>query len=577
MNKSLLLGALALFGGIVAHALPTTPKSYENQYVTCISPDGKYIASEMYGTVVITDLETGTAYTYEGDGEYIEYSTGDGNCWSSNGILAATTHTNGSATYWQNGSWQQLPNPQSRSVYTKAVNNDGTVIIGAGGVVAADHAPNELYNVPLIWTRGDDNNWTIEVLPYPVIDFSGRTPQGLIPISVSEDGTKIAAQLIDYSGYFITPMMLTKGDDGTWTYADWGGKIINTDGIIFPEFDEDNPPIDPASHPEDYMSDEEMRTDYLIDYEDWQSNPQDFDYPYPEDYMTSADLEKYNEDILKFNVEAEKWNASLELFFEKFYQLFDTSLQVTFNNSYITPDGEYVVTTASRTEVMDPEDPSSDVTYKEPILMKSDSYEKCPMDGVDAMFASAIAADGSIIAYADEVNRHAYIKPIGKDWQSLYNFLQDNTDDATYDWMLENICHTFDATDAYGNTISYVDEPLLGVTVCTPDLSVFASNALNTWDLTSPIEYYSYVIPTPKATLGVKAVSAADNSLILTAAKGGILKVNEPAHIEVYDLQGRLVFKADTLNDTVNTGLANGIYTVKATSGSSTAVVKALF
>lgn len=577
MVKNLLIGAFALFGGISAYALPTAPKTYANQYVTCISPDGKYIASEMYGTVVITDLETGTAYTYEGNGEEIEYSTGDGNCWSANGVMVGNNRSSGSATYWQNGQWQQLPNPQGRAVFTKGVNKDGSVIVGSGSVVTADNAPKELFKVPMVWTRGESNNWTAEVLPYPTEDFSGRTPQGMVPISVSADGTKIAAQLIDYSGFFITPVMYTKGTDGSWTYANWGGKIINTDGIIFPDFDEDNPPVDPAAHPQDYMTDKELRDEYLMAYEDWQSNPQDFDYPEPEDYMTSADLEKYNEDVLKFQEEAAEWNANLELFFEKFYQLYDTSLQVSFNNALMTPDGEYVVTTASRTVMMDPTDPTSDVTFKEPIMMSANSFEKCDLEGVDALFASAVAADGTIIAYSDEINRHAYIKPAGKEWQSLYAFLQDHTDEATYNWMLDNICHTFDADDAYGNTISYVDEPLLGVTVCTPDLSVFASNALNTWDYADNTEYYSYVIPTPDATLGVKAASAVGNNLTLTAAKGGVLNVSESARIEVYDLQGRLVFKANAAAGTVNTGLSSGIYTVKATANNSVAIIKAMF
>lgn len=576
MKKSLLISSLVLMAGASAFALPSVPKTYADQYVTCISPDGRYIASEMYGTVVITDLDSGTTYTYESNGDIVEYYTGDGNCWSSNGLMAGTTSSNGSATYWQNGDWHQLPNPQGRAVFTKAVNNDGTRIVGVGSVVKSDNAPDELYNVPMIWTLGDDNTWTAEVLPYPTKDFTNRTPQGMTPVSISADGTKIAAQLIDYSGRFITPVMYTLGADGKWTYADWGGKIINTDGIVFPDWDENNPPVDPASHPQDYMTDSDLRTDYIIAYEDWQSDPQNFDYPEPENYMTDADLEKYQEALLKYGEEAAKWNAEMDLFFSEFAKVYDQSLQINFNNAYITPDGTYVVSTASRTVIMDPMDPASDVTYKEPVLMMANSHESLPMTGVDAIFASAIAADGTIIAYSEETNRHGYIKPFGKPWQSLYSFLQDNTDAATQDWMIENICHTFDTTDIYGETISYVDEPLLGVTTCTPDLSVVAANALNTWDLADATEYYSYVIPTPKATLGVKNI-AAESNLHLNTRKGGVIEINDAARVEVYDLQGRLVFNANASAGTINTGLQNGIYTVKTTANGSTAIVKAMF
>ncbi|MCM1320137.1 MAG: T9SS type A sorting domain-containing protein [Muribaculaceae bacterium] len=571
MKKSLLWGAMALLGAASAQALPTAPSMYANQYITCISPDGRYTGSEMYACVFINDLLTGQTYEYYGDDMYQGYGTGSGNCWSATGIMVGCTKYNGDPAYWENGEWHLLPNPQNRAVFMRAITPDGNVALGVARTIKADNVHSELFDIPILWTRNADGSWADpEILPFPTTDFTGRAPQGLFPISISDDGTKIACHLRDYSGFFPSPMMLVKGTDGKWSYTEWGGKFINKKDRTFPFWDEDNPPVDPMSHAQDYISDEEDRTSYIMDYEDWLSDMQGFQYPEATDYMSAADLAKFNEDVEKYQDEAAKWNADLEKFFEAFSYVAEESDVVTFNNAFITPDGSVVASTATTKYWPDPADDSYFLEESGPIWIYSDHFERC--EGVDGYTASAIAADGSMLVSAGSNPR---IVRKGREPQDLYKFMQDNSDEATNDWLYENVCHTFDMVTESGYTYSYVDQPMLGVACCTPDLSVIAFNALNSWDYNDPVEYYSYVVPTPNASLGVKAVNAAESTLTVKAAKG-VIEVNEPANIEVFDLQGRLVFKAEA-NGAVSTDLNNGIYTVRASNAAGSKVVKAMF
>lgn len=571
MKKSLLLGALVLAGAAAAQALPTAPKTFTNQFITCISPDGRYTGSEMYACVFINDLETGQTYEYYGDDMFSGYGTGEGNCWSATGIMVGTTTYNGDPAYWENGEWHHFPNPENRAVFMRAITPDGNAAIGVARTLKSDNLHSELFDIPMLWTRNADGTWSDpEILPFPLEDFTGRAPQGLFPISISDDGTKIACQLRDYSGFFPSPYMLTKGDDGKWTYAEWGGKFINRANITFPEWDEDNPPVDPAAHAQDYISNEEDRISYLMDYEDWLSDMQGLPYPEPTDYMSDADLQKYNEDIVKFQDEATKWNADLEKFFEAFSKVSDSSEVVTFNNAFISPDGSMVASTGTVKDFPyeDDDDYFTEDTY--PILIHANHYDKA---GPMGYTACAIAADGTVLSASGTM---AFITKPGKEPEDLFNFLRVNTNEATYDWMMDNICHTYEITTESGYTYSYVDQPVLGVACCTPDLSVIAFNALNIWDLSDNAEYYSYVIPTPEATLGVKSVLTSDSDLQVKAVKG-IIEVSEAAAIEVFDLQGRLVFKANASAGTIDTGLQNGIYTVRASNAAGTKTLKAIF
>lgn len=168
----------------------------------------------------------------------------------------------------------------------------------------------------------------------------------------------------------------------------------------------------------------------------------------------------------------------------------------------------------------------------------------------------------------------------GADWVPLYDFIKANADEETCNWMKENILHTFDFPNpSTGETMSFVDEPMLGKPCASDDLKTFASYMENWWgtnyDDPDYAYSYGYVIPAVNAT-SVKGVNA-ENALSLKALRGGIIVLSEAADVEVYDLQGRRVFSAKGINGNIATGLECGIYTVKATNGTDAKVLKVRF
>ncbi|MCM1005952.1 MAG: hypothetical protein NC402_06635 [Prevotella sp.] len=576
MKKFLLLGALALASASTAMALPKAPEVYANQYIYAISPNGRYAVSEMFGNVVITNLETGTVYEYYADGEKY-YGVGSGNCVSSNGIIVGSVIENGGdPSYWQNGQWKSLPNPDNRNIYMRCISADGSVAVAIADVIPSDNAPAGMMYVGVVWNLGEDGKWSNPVtLPFETVDFSGRVPQGESPISIADDGKTIAAQFIDYTGFFLKPIVYTQDSEGKWSYKNWGGKLINPTDLKFPEFDEDNAPVDPASHVTDYMSDPEKKAAYEEAYANFLTDYQN--YPEPTDYMTEEDLKNYDAAVLAYNEAAEKYNTEWEAFYTQFSKMYDTSALLTYGQAFITPDAKYVLSTNTRS-MEDPDDPFNILETQSPILMQAESAEYLTLEGADYLYASALAADGTVLAYNEDSVVEAYIKPAGKEWQTLYSFFVSNTEEAQHEWLKENLCHTFDSMNwITGESISYVDQPVMGVTCCTPDLSLIAATAENVWDYENdPVSYYSYIIPTPSAALGVNGV-AAEGDFILKAGKGGIVEVSESAQVLVYDMQGRLVFSANDVIGAVATGLEDGLYTVKATNASGGKVLKAMF
>lgn len=116
---------------------------------------------------------------------------------------------------------------------------------------------------------------------------------------------------------------------------------------------------------------------------------------------------------------------------------------------------------------------------------------------------------------------------------------------------------------------------MLGFSCASDDLSIFASSVDTLWDLQDENYSYGYIIPlTGDSAVGTVA---SDGNISLKALPGAVLALSGKTDVEVYDMQGRRVFAAKDAEGNINTGLASGIYTVKATYGSDSCVIKALF
>lgn len=581
MRKFLLFSSAALMGVASAMALPTAPKVLPMQNITKMSPDGRYVVVEAYGSMEIIDLETDKTYIYTAGAEFDEeqYTSGNGRAWSSNGIMVGCTTTIGTPDYWQNGEWKSLPNPDNRQIYLTGINTDGTMICGTVSVIPSDNYPSDLLIVPAYWTLNDNGEWSEpQFLPFPMLDFTGRVNMYVYAHVISADGKTMFGHTKDYSGFRSFPIVYELGEDGKWSYRTVADDLVNPSKYEFPEYpSEDDLPEFPE--PTNYMNAEQLE-DYNDALANYRENGWDPDlYPEVYDYMTDEMWAKYQEDKVAYDQKAQEYNEKIEAFFTMFYKALDETPDFMMNIIHMDDNATMGVMSQSHKIYEDPDDPWSPVTeYVSPMVfdLKNDTHQLASLEGYDKLNITAMTTNGVMLAAGDNLGATAFIKFPGKDWQDLYDFLKANTTEETGKWMEENLVHTFSFIDQMeGTTQEYKDYKMIGHACCSDDLSLFASAIDNAWDFDDENYTYGYIIPTTYAS-GVK-LTAADSSLKVKAMAGGVIAVSECADIEVFDMQGRRVFNANNAVGDIATGLEAGFYTVKATSGDNTTVVKARF
>ncbi len=111
MKKFLLLSGLALLSvsawgeGYIRTVAPDLA-------VTHISPNGRYVVSQVYGYVEIFDLHTGTKHDYYGnEDEGTEYTFGMGNAMSDQGIGVAQPRSTATLVSGTTASGSVCPSP----------------------------------------------------------------------------------------------------------------------------------------------------------------------------------------------------------------------------------------------------------------------------------------------------------------------------------------------------------------------------------------------------------------------------------------------------------------------------------
>lgn len=579
MRKSLLLGSVVILGATTMQALPTAPQSLPKQTITKISPDGRYVVCEEYGVMMITDLETDNQYVYgpESESDMHFYTSGHGKAWSDNGIMVGNTMYDGCPEYWQNGEWHTLPYNADRTIYLTGINADGSMICGIGSVLASDNLDTLVDVVPMIWTLGEDGNWSQPViLPYPEIDFTGRPNQYVYAHVISDDGKTIFGHTHDYSGRFNFPILYEKDEKGEWSYRMVAEELINPNHYEFEdpgEFDMMQP------NPETYMNDEQLE-----DYHDaleayYASGYQQEYYPDVYDYMTDEMYARYQEDLAFYETKAMEFNELLEKFYINFDKLTYEQPLFSMNVAYMDGKGTMAAMRQDRIVFDDtsiPEGPSQ--SFCNPYIFDLTTGESAPalIEGVDKFTPTAMTSDGTLLAYGGKLASEAYIKLRDKEWLPLYDYIRSKASEEVKSWMEENICHSFTYMDTdTGMAETYENLPMLGFSCASDDLSIFASSVDTLWDLQDENYSYGYIIPlTGDSAVGTVA---SDGNISLKALPGAVLALSGKTDVEVYDMQGRRVFAAKDAEGNINTGLAGGIYTVKATYGSDSCVIKALF
>lgn len=568
MKKFLLLGAASL---LAVSASAIEPKMYYNTQVTALSPDGKYLISEMEGTFTLLNLETGKTVSFERDPYAADgYTAGQGSTFSKDGIFAGSTPEG--AAYFKDNEWHQLVAPTTEfSNYAQGISPDGSVIVGITGLakMSVDDAAVPM-QVPVIWERQSDGTFAEGViLPYPDKDFSGRVPQYVTALCVSDDNNKIFGQVQDYSGSMTGLIIYSRGTDGKWDYK-YFTDMLNPNKLVFPEYPGECPN---CPQMEDYMTPEEMEA-YQKAVSEYYSGERT-EWPEYSEFASAEEIEAFNTAYAAWEAVRDEWQTKNDAYMEVFYQCMEDGYGIIFNSLKLSSDGKQIMSSVEKSY----EDPDSWFGYSTsytPVLIDTETgeFELKPDKNV---LATAIAADGTIFGFVEGYARTAMVyTPDAEEPITLLEYYKaKNLETAT--WIEENMLHDIEGMDPETyEPVTIEGVECTGCPYVTPDLSVIATAVPNAWNFYDESYVYTYVLPGIPAS--VKGIAGDATSVRISSLSGGRLLISGgSSDIDVYDANGRHLFSAKNATGVVETGLGSGVYVVKASSADSAKALKALF
>lgn len=493
MKKILSLATLAFMATSFLHA--QTPEIHPGEAFSGISPDGKYVVSVVYEVVTIHDRAKDLKY------EYVEsYRVGNGNAISNTGIVVGQSIED-VAQYWKDGEWFDIKSAATRNM-SKAdgITPDGTRIVGAVSPESFTGGYDGLMLTPCYWdVQADGTIGDFNALPYPEKDLSGRIPQYITAIRVSDDGKTIAGQIMDYGGMVCQPIIYRQNEDGEWSYTLIHNELFHPEGIVLPE--DPGEWEDEFPQPEAFMG-EEALADYnkaMEEYwETWENMPN------AEDYMTEEETAAYQAALAVYNDWEQKWTA----FSEAYTQLVQAVPSFTFNNVLLSNDGKTYVSSKQSGDFF------SGYTYVPSVFnLENDTYK---VNEGQSLIITSMTADGTLLAQKpaswENPTAEACILPAGSnEFVSLYDyFVTANPDLAA--WMEENLTHTvidYDFDENWDLVPSGSHEIMAtGIPFANADLSVIVLGVENSWDYENdPCVAYGYVLYTNYKSTSVNAVN----------------------------------------------------------------------
>lgn len=562
MKKVLLLSAVVAMSAAAVNAIE--PQVLENVSINKLSPDGNLAVSDMNGVVTIFDFANDKTYEYGMDEEtYISYTTGLGNAISSTGIIVGGKGDENPA-YWENGEWKMLPVSEVNGVYgVNGISADGSVMCG----IVPSTTTGATTILPAIWTRNADGSYSdYKILPHPSKDFSGRDPQHITAVCISNDGKTIAGQIQDYSGMIPQPIVYRMNDKNEWEYELIHPEMINVSNVEFPEWSPE--PYRPE--PEDFMTPENLAA-YEEAYQTYIQNGYKPDLmPYPSEYMTPEEIAAFEEAAAIYNEWLEKDNAIGDIV----WSLPDEGAAMfVYNNVALSGNGKYYGTTAQF--IIDGE-------YKYmPIIfdLETGDFTKHSTDkdiSITFVADNGNALAGTVMDFFSISPMQAYALKSGEDtFVPLIDFLAYSP--VTVDWMKKNMSHDGVATGEYDEEGSLILEDnymITGMPTANADMSVIAtSTSSDLWDIDNweKPAAYSYLLTPGLNPTGI-ALPVGGANLAIAIVDGAIMLNGDAASVAVYDLNGRLVMNVANPGAKVETTLASGFYIVKAVAANGEAV-----
>lgn len=546
MKKSLLFLSASI--ALASYAGTTEPQIWFGEAMSGISPDGNWIAGLIAdGSVIIRELSTGDEWLYISDGGNRNYYVGHGLPVSNNGVVVGSTTTS-NAAYWENGKWTVLPTPDPGLISNAvSITPDGGIICGGIGVapMAADTESTMMF--PALWFRQSNGKYGDPfVLPHPDLDITGRVPQYITAIAISEDGKTVAGQLMDYAGGACEPIIYTCSADGEWSYTLLGRDLLNPTGIKFPEW--------PGSLDDDilmptqewYMTPEQIEA-FVEAFNEWDNTGTP---PRYEDFMTPEAIEEYQKDMKEYLEILLPWQEKFNTFMDVYRQYLGRSASFGFNNGRLSPDGKYYVTTAGG---VTPDGSSRNGRY--PVIFDTTTGNYSVLNSNYAVNVNYVASDYTILGSrtdggGDTGTIRAYIFPQMEPGGMFIEEWMKEKNPAVYDWMEQKLYQ--DVIVGVGTVTEYEIEPMFctGIPVGTPDMKYILTNNFTSSWLDDPGQDYVSVLLTTEYI-----PSSGDNAV------NEILAGKEYVSFEIYDLSGKLILTTGSMN---GLNIQEGIYIVKA-------------
>lgn len=604
MRKSLLLGSAASIIALNAAAQTPKPTQIEECLVMTTSPDGFMgLSDDELGTVIIVDYKTDQMHYLEPETEEFPdgtirftkvYSRGMGNCLSNTGIaLISTTDARSDGSYWDNGEIKKVSRPEGSENFLmlNGITADGTRICGSAGagMTTSDEVACMAY--PVVWTRGADGEFSeFTMLPVPKYDFTGRVPQMVTAISISDDGKTIGGQVWDYFGMIAEPIVYTQDDKGEWSYRmiepifyghEWpenpgepptepdptdfmseaGLKAYNdainaynngTASLPMPDpqqflsideyiaYLEAMDGWDPAETPfppsaTDFMTEEELEAyNKAVEYY-WEHYN---DYPVAENYMTKAEYDEYAAAVNAYNEAYKQYFLKFEKFQAEYSKFISELPQFDKNNVFVSGNGRYFATTSVlhnseatpyRYDLEKTGDPDR---YDEDIYITYVNSEGIMMGGAP-LFAFTRTAkildaeSNSFISVSD------YIK--GKSIE-------------LHTWVMDNA-------------------PSIGTPSGAQDLSII-------WGWTNDGMYATNILPVSANGSGISSPASEGAFSMRTEDDGTLYFTGTPSSVIISDINGANVFNAENPGLSVSPRLSGGLYIVKATGKNGSVIIR---
>ena len=532
MKKILLLSGMTAVGLAAMAADVPEPQVYNDAYFYSMSANGQWAVSQTQAGIRIFNLATGHIDDYMTEDIYM-YSCGIGKCISDNGIMVGSTDSM-NPEYWKDGEWNVLEVTDDATDVSlcNAITADGSRICGSIGVGGISYDGDALMQAPCIWNAEGDAYGEPVMLPYPELDFTGRVPQYVTAVDISDDGKKVIGQVMNATGMISYPILYTENENGEWSYEIIHPELLMPEGMVYPEYPGDGPRMPQA---EDYMTPEaKAKYDEAVQ----ACIESGFMIPYPEavDYLTETEKAQYEADLAEYEVKNEEWNNAFNAWFDLFNECIDKAPGYEFNSVRIAPDGKTFGCTIGK---IDPENPFAwGYSFFNVWVFDIATGEITKYEQLNDLNLTYLGNDGVSLASTSLGNAsNSYVLKDGK-FETMYYWMSKQCPEYA-SWMNENMRFSYtvyEFDEETGEPIEIVkeDELMTGRAVGTPDLSKLGLTVQNIWDFMTEADGYIFDVKAGQVS-GVESVRPA-----------------EDGEKVIYDLSGRI------LNDVT----APGIYIV---------------